>query len=236
MTRGAVPVSEVKAPLSIRPNAKAWTSTWSPSPVTDSTWHGEKIASWASASVPNRAVCVRGTRISYPFVVEGSTTWAVAVWCLAWQDDAMSWPPPSAIIADCRTGTGAGKAASGAAARLPTGAAASRCRIAVIWAGIVFGMVLCHQGTAIVLLLAQAGMLGQYPACCGRCGWPGWPGRGPRRCRTTARPGTHAAGTARASCHPGTAPRRSPGPPGYRRSAGSAAQAGRLGERSAGTW
>jgi len=32
----------------------------------------------------------------------------------------------------------------------------------VIWAGIVFGVVLRHQGTAIVLLLAQAGLPGQY--------------------------------------------------------------------------
>ena len=37
-----MPGSAVKAPLSIRPNAKAWTSTWSPPPAADSTWHCEK--------------------------------------------------------------------------------------------------------------------------------------------------------------------------------------------------
>ena len=42
--RGVVPGSEAKAPLSIRPNVKAWTSTWSPSPATDSTWHVDAIA------------------------------------------------------------------------------------------------------------------------------------------------------------------------------------------------
>src|ERR1700685_2619871 len=79
-TRGVVPGSDVKTPLSMRPNPKAWTSRWSPSPATDSTWHVEKTASWASASLRNWAVCVRSTWTSRPFAADSSRIRAVAAW------------------------------------------------------------------------------------------------------------------------------------------------------------
>jgi hypothetical protein len=87
----------VKAPLSIRPRAKAWTSTWA-ALATDSTLQVEKAASVASASFLNRAVCVRRTRVA----AFSSMTSAVAVWCPARQDDAMTSPPPGVISADSR--------------------------------------------------------------------------------------------------------------------------------------
>ena len=75
----------------------------------------------------------------------------------------MTSPPPGPISADSRSATGAGKATSRAAAKLPPGAARSRSRTPLIAAGIMPWPVSCHQGTTTVPSPAQAGTPGQYP-------------------------------------------------------------------------
>jgi hypothetical protein len=129
-------------------------------PAADSTWQVNTIVSWASAPLGNWAVCVRSTRTSRPSVADSSTTSAVAVRRPARQDDVMMSPPPGVIIADWRPCTGAGKAVSRAAPRLPPSAARSSSRTPVMSAGSMPGEVLCHQGTTTVSSLAQEGTPG----------------------------------------------------------------------------